>query len=131
MTRDPHRQLTSPIDPDLLISFMGMAPAMLAIENATCFDDPFPHLHLFPALDGVSFEKTLALLPPLQAFELTGKGLKLELDVIEGTPQFDALDRPQQDSLVALRQGVRDAAARIVERFAASLHDKYVWLLGE
>jgi hypothetical protein len=108
-----------------------MVPAALAIENATCFDDPFPHLHLFPALDSASFERTLALLPPPEAFELKGKGLKLELDVIEGTAAFEALDPSQQDSLLALRQGVRDAAARIVERFAASLRDKYLWLLGE
>ena len=108
-----------------------MVPVALAIENATCFDDPFPHLHLFPALDGVSFDRTLALLPPPQAFELRGKGLKLELDVIEGTAVFDALDSPQQGSLLALRHGVRDAAPRIAERFAASLRDKYVWLLGE
>ena len=104
---------------------------MLAIENATCFDDPFPHLQLFPALDNVSFDRTRALLPPPQAFELKGKGLKLELDVIEGTAAFDALDSPQRDSLLALRQGVRDAAARITERFAAPLRDKYVWLLGQ
>jgi hypothetical protein len=108
-----------------------MAPVVLPIENATCFDDPFPHLQLFPALDSVSFDRTLALLPPAQAFELRGKGLKLELDVIEGTAAFDALDGPQQDSLLALRQGVRDAATRIAERFAAPLRDKYVWLLGQ
>src|SRR5262245_21779022 len=108
-----------------------MVSAPLAIENATCFDDPFPHLHLFPALDSASFERTLALLPPPQAFELKGKGLKLELDVIEGTAAFDALDSPQRDSLLALRHGVRDAAARIAERFAAPLRDKYVWLLGQ
>jgi hypothetical protein len=103
----------------------------LAVENARYFEDPFPHLELFPALDDVSFERTLALLPPPEAFESRGKGLKLELDVIEGTAAFDALDGSQQKSLLALRQQVRDAAARIAERFEASLRDKYVWLLGE
>lgn len=108
-----------------------MVPVTLAIENATCFENPFPHLQVFPALDNVSFDRTLALLPPPAAFDLRGKGLKLELDVIEETAAFSALSGTQQANLLALRQGVRDAAAHIAERFAAPLRDKYVWLLGE
>jgi hypothetical protein len=116
---------------DCWYRYQAMIAASLAVENADYFDDPFPHLQLFPALDGVAFDAMLACLPPLEAFELRGKGLKLELDVTEGATAFSALSEAHRDNVLALRQGVRASAARIAERFAAPLHDKYVWLLGE
>jgi hypothetical protein len=108
-----------------------MNPVTLALEGASQFEEPFPHLELCPALDSTTFNERIALMPPPEAFELRGKGLKLELDVTESATAFEALGKLQQASLLGLRQAVRDAAAGIVERFATPLRQKYVWLLGE
>lgn len=105
--------------------------AILAIDHATVFDDPFPHLELCPAFEDASFNAVLALLPGPESFEVRGEGRKLELDVIETTETFAALNTAQRQNLLDLRQWIRNAAPAIIDRFMDPLREKYIWLLGE
>jgi hypothetical protein len=93
--------------------------------------EPFPHLELYPAVADAEFDHLRQALPAPDGFALKGKGLKLELDIVDGYPAFDALAAPHREVLARLRDTLRGAAGRLASRFADPLRDKYAWLLGD
>ena len=103
---------------------------MIQLAGAAIARSPFPHLVLDAALPPDRFEelRTIAATPEL--FEAKGGGLKLELDVADAAPAFQALDPSQQSALLALQRAIRQSAPSIADTFSAALAEKYQWLLG-
>lgn len=106
-----------------------MAP--ISFDSAEVSGDPFPHLVLDDALPPAAFQAILRALPPQDGFAVKGRGLKLELDVVESSPQLTSLAPEQQAQLIELRELIRTSAPGLVARFEAALRKKYVWLLGD
>jgi hypothetical protein len=101
------------------------------LDTAPVSPEPFPHLELYPAVPESEFDSLRNALPAPDSFALKGKGLKLELDIIDGYPAFDALAAAQRERLMELRDTLQAAAGRLASRFAEPLQDKYAWLLGD
>jgi hypothetical protein len=107
------------------------AELMERIERAAIETAPFPHLQIHPGLPAEDFREFRSALPDASAFDLKGKGTKLELDLIESGKAFSALPQATQTCLIQLRGLFRDAVAPVlVRRFASHILEKYVWLLG-
>jgi len=105
--------------------------ATLALDSADVFDDPFPHLVLDNALSADVFEATLRALPAQDGFAVKGRGLKLELDIVESSAALIALPTEAQNTLLELRQRVRASASALASTFEVTLREKYRWLLGD
>jgi hypothetical protein len=68
----------------------------------------------------------------LEAFARRGGGLKLELDIVDGAPEFDALPPVARSVWAGVRDEVRASVlAALVPRLDALIREKYVWLLGD
>ncbi len=105
--------------------------AIDGVLSAEVSTEPFPHLQVMPALPDDQFENARLNLPAPNSFASKGRGLKLELDVVEGNVFFDSLPDSQRLPLLQLRETVRSSAQLLAERFAGPLRAKYEWLLGE
>ena len=105
--------------------------AVLKLDEAEYFDDPFPHAVLDQALPPDTFEATSRAIPAPEGFATKGRGLKLELDVTDSSPQLAALTPAARAALLALRQRMRETAPFLAARFEVTLRQKYRWLLGD
>lgn len=103
----------------------------LKLDSAEISFDPYPHIVSFPALPEEEYRRFKNAVPAVEAFDVKGNGLKLELDIIETGPAFVALPPERCEVLLELRQLLRDTAADLAGTFADALRAKYVWLLGE
>lgn len=102
------------------------------LRSAPICEEPFPHLQAYPAFEADDFEVLRSAFPPVAAFDVKGRGLKLELDVVEEGRAFAALTEPSRAALLALRESIRNAIAPVlIDRFRAPILEKYTWLLGE
>jgi hypothetical protein len=102
----------------------------IQLEHADVSSDPFPHLVAYPALPEELYRELHAAVPEPGAFDLRGKGRKLELDIAESAPAFARLDPARQQRLIALRTLLRETAPMLAARFREALDEKYAWLLG-
>lgn len=70
--------------------------------------------------------------PEIDAFELTGKGLKLELDIVDTNRAFSALPTTTQRPWRELRDLMKETVSPVLaDRFGTELRAHYTWLLGD
>ena len=103
----------------------------LKLDSAEISLDPYPHIVSFPALPEEDYRRFKNAVPAVEAFDVKGNGIKLELDIVETASAFAALPPERREVLLELRQLLRDTAADLAGLFADALRAKYVWLLGE
>jgi hypothetical protein len=102
------------------------------IRNAETEVEPFLHLCIHEAFDEEDFLAFKRALPSPEGFDLKGRGLKLELDIVESGDAFKALPASSQEPLIRLRELFRQTVApALVERFREVIEEKYRWLFGE
>ena len=104
---------------------------VLPLDQAATSFDPFPHLVSYPAMPQNVYDEFRAAVPEPEAFVAKGKGVKLELDIVETGAAFAGLDAGRRERLLELRELLRRSAPMLAERFRAPLEQKYAWLLGE
>src|SRR5262245_4240518 len=102
---------------------MGGMPK-LRLDSAEISNDPYPHIVSFPALPEEDYRRFKNAVPPVEAFDVKGNGIKLELDIIETAPAFARLPREDREVLLELRQLLRDTAADLAGTFADALRAK-------